>query len=579
MKHETPAILQRRMRVARGEEPGDLLLRGGSVLSVFTGRVEHASVVIADGVIAGVGRHPWHAAETIDIHGAVICPGLIDAHIHIESTLLLPAALARFVVPRGTLALIADPHEIANVLGVRGVELMIRASEGLPLDCWFMAPSCVPASPFEAAGAVLGAEEIARLLRHDRVLGLAEMMNYPGVLAGDTDVMAKIAAAHAAGKVVDGHAPGVRGRDLMAYAAAGITSDHECTTREEALERDALGMLVQVREGSMARNLEEMMPTIGDGHLRRWCLCTDDILPADLLESGHIDGLLRRLVAHGVPAPLAVRHASLVPAQHYGLRGRGAVAPGWCADLVVFHDLLSFAATLVIKDGRVVARDGALTEESAPPSIEGEQTIHIREPAEADFRVAVTGRSARVIGIIPDQIVTRSLEMEVASAEGAWIFDPRIDAAMIACIQRHAKAGEAAHGRTGCALVSGFGFARHGALGSSVGHDAHNLVLAGTSAASMIAAAKAIEAMKGGLVVVEGTEVRAALPLPVAGLLSDQPIDVVAGNLNAIDEAAASLGCPLSAPCGTLSFLALSVIPALKITDRGLFDVEKFELV
>ncbi|MHC5115297.1 MAG: amidohydrolase family protein, partial [Planctomycetota bacterium] len=293
--------LRRRVRVARGEEPADLLLVGGRVVNVFTGFVGTANVAIAGEWIAAVGDATPDAAETVDVGGGVVCPGLIDGHMHIESTLLTPGAFARLVAPRGTSAVIADPHEIGNVLGVPGIELMLTASEGLPVDCFFMAPSCVPASPFENAGAELGADELARLMRHDRVLGLGEMMNFPGVLGADLSVLAKVAATHASGRIVDGHAPGVLGGDLTAYAAAGIRSDHECTTAEEARQRAALGMLVQVREGSMARNLDALLPVIRDEPIE-WCLCTDDIHPADLIRDGHLDCLLRRVVAGGVPA-------------------------------------------------------------------------------------------------------------------------------------------------------------------------------------------------------------------------------------------------------------------------------------
>ena len=359
--------LSRRIRIARGEEPADLLLTGGRVANVFTGRIQHADVVIADGVIAGVGDCGWTAEQVIDVDGAVIAPGLIDAHMHIESTLLTPPEFARLVVPRGTSAVVADPHEIGNVLGIAGVELMIELSEGLPLDCLFMAPSCVPASPFERAGATLDAEAIAELLEHDRVLGLAEMMNFPGVVGGDERVLAKINAAHARGAMVDGHCPGLVGRDLIAYAAAGVRSEHECTTPEEALERQALGMLVQVREGSMARNLDAMLPLIVSGELRHWALCTDDVHAEDLINDGHIDCLLRRCVAAGLDPVKAIRHATYIPARHYGFSRRGAVAPSHQADLAVFEDAASFRAAWVIKDGVLVAKNGALIHDSAAP--------------------------------------------------------------------------------------------------------------------------------------------------------------------------------------------------------------------
>jgi adenine deaminase len=568
------ATLRRRVRVARGEEQGDLLLSGGRVINVFTGAIEEGDVVIADGVIAGAGAYDWRAAETIDVGGCVISPGLIDAHMHIESTLLMPAELSRLVVPHGTSAVIADPHEIGNVLGIPGIELMLDASAGLPLDCFFMAPSCVPASPFENAGATLDAEAIADLLRRDRVLGLAEMMNFPGVIGADEGVLAKIAAALEAGAAVDGHSPGLLGRDLLAYATAGIQSDHECTTPEEAIERAALGMLVQVREGSMARNLDTFLPLILDGRLGRWCLCTDDIHPQDLVNDGHIDHLLRRLVAAGVEAALAVRHASLVPAEHYGLRGRGAVAGGYRADLVVFEDVRDFRPRMVIKGGTVASRQGEYLFRGQPPRFAAENTIHLGPLSESSFQLAIEAQPVPVIGVVPDQIVTRREDRQVRVEGGKWAFDPADDVALIACIQRHEPTG-----RLGVGLVSGFSFSRHGALGSSVGHDAHNLIITGTNGRDMLACAEALQAMGGGFVVVADGQATGRMPLPVAGLMSTDPVAEVCAQQRAVDQAAAALGCLLHSPFGTLSFLALSVIPSLRITDAGLFDVERFELV
>jgi adenine deaminase len=566
--------LARRVAVAAGRAEGDLLLRGGRCVNVFTQRVETGDVVIVDGWIAGVGPHAWEARRTVDVSGAVIAPGLIDAHVHIESTLLTPAAFAAVVVPRGTASVIADPHEIGNVLGVAGIEDMIRASRGLPLDCWFMAPSCVPASPFERAGAVLEGEAIDRLLANDRILGLAEMMNFPGVVQGDVSVLGKVAGAAAARAAVDGHCPGLLGRDLVAYAAAGIQSDHECTTAEEARQRAALGMLVQVREGSMARNLDEMLPLIAAGELDRWCLCTDDVLAEDLLADGHIDALLKRVVAAGIPAAHAIRHATLVPAVHYGLPWVGAVAPGYRADLAVFDDLVGFEARLVLKDGAVVAEDGDYRFAGATESMSESNSVRLGPIDDALFGQAVAAPTATVIEVVPDQIVTRRAERAVASADGAWVFDPELDVALIACVQRHEPSGEG-----GCGLVSGFGFARHGAIGSSVAHDAHNLIVAGTNPRDMRRCCEALAEIGGGFVVIEDGAPTATMPLPVAGLLSPASADEVCRQQRTVDAAAAHLGCTLHSPFGTLSFLALTVIPELRMTDQGLFDVETFELV
>ncbi|MCP3904659.1 MAG: adenine deaminase [Planctomycetes bacterium] len=568
-------MLRRRVRVARGEEPADLLIAGGRIVNVFTGAVEPGNVSIVDGWIAAVGSGTPEARATVDAAGGVVCPGLIDAHMHIESTLLTPGAFARLVAPRGTSAVIADPHEIGNVLGVPGVELMLAASEGLPVDCFFMAPSCVPASPFENSGADLEAEDLARLMDHERVLGLGEMMNFPGVLGADEHVLAKIAVTHALGRVADGHAPGVLGGDLVAYASAGIRSDHECTTAEEARQRAALGMLVQVREGSMARNLDALLPVIRDEPVE-WCLCTDDIHPADLIRDGHLDFLLRRVVAGGVPGPTAVRHASLVPARHYGLRDRGAVTPGYRADLVIFDDLERFGARVVVKDGVVVARDGACVDETPPPSVDVENTVHLASLSESSFKLAIAGEQP-VIGIVPDQIVTRHerrAAATVSTSDGLWSFDSQDDLALVACVQRH-EPREA----VGVGLVRGFGFARHGAIGSSVGHDAHNLVIAGTNPRDMLRCAQRLGEIGGGFVAARDGAVSGELALPFGGLMSTLPAEEVVAAEQAVNAAAADLGCELHSPFGTLSFLPLTVIPELRITDEGVFDVNTFALL
>ncbi|UCD75339.1 MAG: adenine deaminase [Phycisphaerales bacterium] len=563
----SPAGLARRIRVARGEEAGDLLLTGGQVVNVFTRRVEPGNIIICDGFTAGVGLHSWQAEETIPIDGQFIMPGLIDAHIHLESTLLTPAEFARLAVPHGTTAVIADPHEIANVLGVRGVELLLAASEGLPVDCYLMAPSCVPASPWESAGAALDAEAIASLLEYPRVIGLAEMMNFPGVSGADEQVLAKITAARQRGRVVDGHAPGLRGRDLVAYAAAGVRSDHECTTADEAIERADLGMLVQIREGSAARNLDTFIPLILEDRLGDWALCTDDVHPDDLLEHGHINALLRRLITAGVPPAVAVRHASLIPARHYGLNDRGAIAPGIRADLAVVPDLVESRPHLVIKNGQIVAEDGRCLVESPPLPAEVENTVHLGPLSESLFRLAVPDGECDVIGVVPDQIVTRHLRVKVGSAGGYWVFDPDEDLALIACIHRHEPTG-----RCGLGLVKGFGFTGHGALASTVAHDAHNLLIMGTNAKDMLVAAEALKHAGGGLAVVMNGKVTAQLELPLAGLISTLRAEQVCGRQRELARAAAALGCRLPSPFGTLSFLGLSVIPELRITDRGLLD-------
>jgi adenine deaminase len=561
--------LARRIAVALGREPGDLLLKGGRVVNVFTRRIEPADVVIADGRIAGVGRFDWEASRTMPLDGRAVIPGLIDAHMHLESTLLTPAELAKLIVPRGTTAVISDSHEIGNVLGVAGIDLLARASEGLALDVFHMASSCVPATSWEDAGARLGPEEVRELLGRPHVLGLAEVMDVAAVLRSEPDVLAKVGIALRGGRAVDGHAPDLEDRALLAYASAGIRSDHESTTLDGARAKAALGMLVQVREGSPARNLDALLPLLASGEIdESWCLVTDDVFPDDLHRDGHLDGLLRRLVAGGVRPEVAVRHASLVPARHYGLEGRGAVAPGYRADLVVVDDLERFEVRAVLKDGRVAAGDGRYLAEHATPSIPPENTIRLARLDESAFRLRPETTSFPAIRIIPGQIVTRAERHEVRHVDGEWAFDAGVDLALLASVERHRASGKA-----GLGLVAGLGFARQGALGSSVAHDSHNLILAGTNPADLLACARALAEVGGGFVVASGGEVRALLPLSVAGLLSTADAATVCDQLDEVHRAARSLGCTLPAPFGMLSFLALPVIPELRITTRGPFDV------
>lgn len=561
--------LQRRVRVALGKEPGDCLLRGGRFVNVFTGQVQSGNVVLADGWIAGLGPYEWTARETFDLEGRVVLPGLIDSHMHLESTLLTPAELTRLIVPRGTTTTISDSHEIGNVLGVPGIELLMAASEGLLFDLFFVASSCVPATHWEHAGAVLGPDEIRLLLAHPRVLGLAEMMDVPAVLRGDAEALAKIHAALAQGRIVDGHAPAMSGRDLMAYISTGIRSDHESGTVEEALAKAAWGMLVQIREGSIAHNLEALLPLLAAGDLGdNWTLVTDDILPVDLRAQGHLDVLLRRVVAAGVPPAAAVRHASLTPARHYGLNDRGAVAPGYRADLVVMDDLHDFHASLVFKNGVLAAREGRFVGETSSPSLACTNTIHLPALDESAFQLRLSATEAPVIRIQPGVLVTRNERQPVAREIGPWRWEPQRDVALIASIERHR-----ALGAIGLGLVAGFGFQRAGAIASSVAHDSHNVVVAGTNPHDMLTAVRALAQCGGGFVVASEGEVRATLPLPLAGLLSLETADLVCQQLEEVDAAARALGCSIPCPFGVLSFLALPVIPELRITDQGLWDV------
>jgi adenine deaminase len=563
------AALQRRVRVARGQELADLVLTGGRVVNVFTRRVVAANIAVADGWIAGVGPFDWPARERVDLGGRAVLPGFIDAHMHLESTLLTPAELARTILPHGTTATISDSHEIGNVLGVPGIDMLLAASEGLPLDLFLTASSCVPATRLENAGAVLGPAEVHDLLGRQRVLALAEVMDVPAVLGGEDLVLDKLAAALGRGRALDGHAPALDGLDLQAYVATGIRSCHESSTRAEAVAKAELGMLVQVREGSSALNLDAILPALAAGELGdNWCLVTDDVFPTDLRRLGHIDGLLRRLAAGGVDAAEAVRHATLVPARHYGLHDRGAVAPGHRADLVVVDDLTGFRVSRVYKNGRLAADAGRYVADVPAPRLSYGNTVKLPPLDPSAFRLSLGADTAPVIRVVPDQILTRAETARIRTTGGRWVHDPALDVALIASIERHR-----ALGRVGVGLVAGFGFRGPGAFASSVAHDSHNIIVAGTDPADMLAAVRELERLGGGFVAASGGAVVAALPLPIAGLLSADHADAVCDGLVAVNAAARSLGCDLASPFGTLSFLALPVIPELRITDGGVLDV------
>jgi adenine deaminase len=556
--------LRRRLAVARGDEPADLVVRGGHVFSVFTKEWLTCDVAIADGVVAGLGS--YEGRETLDASSRYVVPGFVDAHMHLESVKLMVDEFARLVLPLGTTAVVADPHEIANVLGVDGVHWLLDASADLQLDVFFMAPSCVPASPFESPRRPLDPGDLEALMRRRRVLGLAEMMNFPGVIQGADGELVKLGLDGA--RHVDGHAPGVVGKELQAYAASGIRSDHEALTVEEGRERLRAGMWLLAREASMARNLVDLMPLVAEYGPGRIAFCTDDRDPDDIVDDGHLNGMVRKAVAAGVAPEDALLMASHHPALWHGLRRHGAIAPGYQADLVVLPDLVSFQPELVLKRGRRI---------DDPPPVEipdwVRQTVRIQPVAPEDFAIRSNGGSVRAIGLVPDQVVTESLVREPVVAGGLAIADPDADLAKIAVVERHL-----ATGRMGVGFLAGSGLKR-GALASTVAHDAHNLVVVGMSDRDLAFAVERLAEIGGGIVAVEDLRVVAECPLPIAGLLSDARLPDVIAQSRACNEAAHALGWTGATPFLTLSFLALSVIPSLKITDRGLVDVDRFELV
>jgi adenine deaminase len=560
--------LESLIAVARGEEPADLLLKNGRLVNVLSGEIHPADVAICAGKVVGLGALP--ARQVVDLKGRFVCPGFVDAHVHLESAMVPPAEFARAVVPLGTTAVACDPHEIANVLGLAGVRYILDASRGLPLSVYVMAPSCVPATHMETAGASLTSADIGEMLTWERVLGLAEVMNYPGVLARVPEVLDKLRIA--GNRPVDGHAPGLRGHDLDAYVASGIHSDHECTDLEEARDKLRRGMHIFIREGTTARNLRTLLPLVNAANARQCHFCTDDRHPDTLLTEGHIDGMVRQAIAWGLDPVTAIQMASINTAEYFGLKDTGAIAPGYRADLLVLEDLSSAQVAQVYAAGQLVAEHGRYLPSTAGLPVPIQPTVHV-DLANLTLAIPARGSVARVIGAIPGQVVTQDLRLEPAVSQGMVIADPSRDLLKIAVVERHRGTGN-----VGLGLVHGVGL-RRGAIASSVGHDSHNLIVVGASDDDMRGAIAALVEVGGGQVVVAGGQVQAICPLPIAGLMSDRPLDEVRNQVAALASAAHALGCTLPDPLMTLSFLALPVIPALKLTDRGLVDVTKFDLV
>jgi adenine deaminase len=564
--------LTRFLPIARGDESADLVLRNGRVINVFTGEIVHADVAIAGDTIVGVGPD-YVARKEIDLGGRTICPGLIDGHVHIESAMVTPLQFARAVVPNGTTTVVADPHEIANVVGADGIRYMLDASRGLPLTVYVNLPSCVPATHMGTAGAELTADDLLALADLERVIGLAEFMNVPGAVLGLPGALEKLVAFQ--GRVIDGHAPGVSGKWLQAYVGAGPGSDHECTTAEEMLEKLRLGMIVLVRESTAARNLRALVPAITSHNSRRCAFSTDDRHPADLLDEGHLDHLVRLAIAEGLDPIAAIQMATLNAAEWFRLWDRGAIAPGRRADLVVLSNLKDFHAEMVFSGGVLVAQEGEPVGDWPEPIIDDSHvrdTIHI-DWEQLDFVIPAVKERVRIIGVVPDQVVTEHLVEPVKIVGGMAVAAPERDLLKIAVIERHWGTG-----RVGLGFVRGLGLSQ-GALAGSVGHDAHNLIVAGCDDGSMMTATRAVADLGGGLVVAVEGEVLASVGLPIAGLMSDRPVETVRQQMDHLMAVARELGSPLHDPFMALSFLALEVIPALKLTDQGLVDVEAFDFV
>ncbi len=558
------------IKMARGLEPGDLLLTNCRVVNVYTAEIYPSDILIAHSRIVGIGPGLF-AKEICDLGGRYVCPGFIDAHVHIESAMVPPHEFARAVVPRGTTTVVIDPHEIANVLGLDGIRFMFDSAKYNPLSVFVMMPSCVPATDMETAGAHLRWYDIAPQLHDNWVLGLGEMMNYRGVVELEEEVLNKLRGF--SNGITDGHAPGMTGHDLLAYAVAGIGSDHETTTVAEMQEKLRLGLHIFIREASNARNLATLIGGVNSANHRRICFCTDDRQPSDLLSEGHIDFMIRKAIAGGIDPITAIRMATLNPAEYFRLHDRGGIAPGKRADLVAFPDLADVRPDIVFRGGKIVARDGVPIpwERPAKPAFL-RSSMNLRSDA-VHLRIPATGTRGRIIGLVPDQLTTASLIEDLPVRKDEVVTDAARDIAKIAVSERHL-----ATGNTGLGLVKGFGLKR-GAIASTVAHDSHNLIAVGMDDMSMMTAIQSVVEMRGGMAAAVDDRVLARMPLPIAGLMSDQPIEVVREQMEQLVRVSHDLGSRLHDPFMAMSFLALPVIPALKITDKGLVDVTRFQLV
>ena len=563
--------LERFVAVAQGKHPAALVVRDARIYQSFAGRFRKGDIAIEQGYIAGLGDY-W-GQDTIDAAGRYALPGFIDGHVHIESSLLSPAEFARAVVPTGTTTVVTDPHEIANVAGLTGIRYMMAAAEHLPLDTFFTLPSCVPATEMEDSGARLTAADLEPLLDDPRVLGLAEMMNVPGVLSGAPVVYDKLTMRR--GMRIEGHAPGLMGKALMGYAAAGISSDHECVTAQEGQARLEAGMYLQIREGSAARNFSALRPVVNE-HTAPFCMfVTDDRLPADILARGHINSILKSAVEAGLPLSLAVNMATVNPARYFGLKERGVLAPNRLADILLFDGDGSWRPFLVLKSGAMVAREGRLLVGMPTADFPALlKTVNIAPVSRRDLMISLPHKRAHVIGLVPHQLLTEKRVVEVKTEQGMAVADPARDILKLAVIERHH-----ATGRVGMGLLQGYGLKR-GAIASTVGHDSHNIIVVGANDEDMLTAIRELERIEGGFAIAAGGEVLASLALPIGGLMTPQDARTVAEENDWLTQTARRLGVSEEYdPLMTLAFLSLPVIPELKLTDRGLVDVSSGKIL
>jgi adenine deaminase len=573
--------LKELISVARGEIPADLLLKNARIVNTFIGEIEQDDVAIYGDRIAGVGNY-GKAKEIIDLQGKFLAPGLINGHTHIESSMLHPARYAEAVIPRGTLAVVTDLHEIANVCGSEGIKFVTDLARKLPLDMLFMAPSCVPATHLETSGARISSKEVKKILAHPKIIGLGEMMNFPGVVSGDEEVLQKIGASK--GKVIDGHAPGLAGKELNAYLSAGILSDHESTTLEEGKEKLRRGMYLMIREGSSEKNLDALLPLVTDNTYKRCFFVVDDLSCSDLLREGDIDAVVRKAISKGLEPVRAIQMATINTAEYFRLYDRGGIGPGYIANLITITDLAKLEIDMVFYQGKLVARQGKPLFPLPPVTLELRDTVRIKSPTARSLKIPLPRRERPgegetsdetypVIEIIPGQIVTKKAMEKIKVVDGAVMPDVERDILKLVVVERHK-----ASGNVGVGLVKGFGL-KKGALASSVAHDSHNIIAVGANDFDILKAIEEINRLQGGLIVCANLEILASLPLPIAGLLSPEPLEVVVSQHEIVEKTAASLGNLPPAPFAILSFLALPVIPELRLTDLGLVDVAEFKLL
>lgn len=571
----TKEQLKKLVDVAAGRIPADLVIKNCKVIDVYSAKIIEGDIAISDDVIAGIGN--YEGKEVLDVCGKYVTPGFIDSHIHIESSYVSPEEIGKLLVPHGGTCIIADPHEVVNVCGIKGLDYMMEAAKNTVLDIKYMVPSCVPCTPFENAGAIIDADKMKEPITRENVLGLGEFMNFPGVITGDSDVLDKIMVAKESGKIIDGHSPSVFGNDLNAYVSVGIRNDHECSTVEEMQDRISRGVYVLLRQGSACHDLRNLLKGVTKENSRRCLLCSDDRQPKTILELGHLDNHLQICVEEGLDPITAVQMATLNAAECFGLKDRGAIAPGLRADLVVMEDLKDFKVTNVFIQGKEVARDGKYLPEFKKCDISSVRgSMHVKDFSIEKLKLNLKTNKVHIIDILPGGVVTKkSVDTVELDENGDFIFNPEKDIVKVAVVERHKNTGNVAVG-----FLRGYGI-KEGAVALSVAHDSHNLIVVGTSNEEMAFAIEKLIEQEGGVVLVKNGEVIENMPMPIAGLMSDKDGEWVDKKLTSLHKVAyEELGIHQDVePVMTLCFMSLVVIPEIKITDKGLFDIMKFNFI